>query len=160
MSEHSDMSNEKSQGSEMNANEVTFILGDSAAPCQEIQRGLFLFIDHEIQDPRTYQTFEIHFGECPDCREELAHEQKVLGAMRQALATECSENAPQDLQERISAHLQELADQMVAEQMLAAGQLGTTQIVTQYSRTEIVVDGETHIQIETSHEIRRDFPGF
>jgi hypothetical protein len=33
-----------------------------------------------------------------------------------------------------------------------------TEIITQYRRTEITVDGATQIEIETSHEIRRDFP--
>ena len=33
-----------------------------------------------------------------------------------------------------------------------------TEIITQYRRTEITIDGETQIEIETSHEIRRDFP--
>jgi anti-sigma factor (TIGR02949 family) len=142
------------------ANDMNYVNREGALPCQEIQRGLFLFIDHEIHDPGTYQTFEIHFGQCPDCREELAHEQRVLGVMRDALASECCESAPEDLQSRITAQLQDLADNMMAEQLLGANPAGTTQIVTQYSRTEIVVDGETHIQIETSHEIRRDFPGF
>jgi len=32
------------------------------------------------------------------------------------------------------------------------------EIITQYRRTEITIDGQTSIEIETSHEIRRDFP--
>ena len=33
----------------------------------------------------------------------------------------------------------------------------STQVTTTYSRTEITIDGETHVEIETSHEIRHDF---
>jgi hypothetical protein len=33
-----------------------------------------------------------------------------------------------------------------------------TEIIRSYRRTEITIDGETQIEIETSHEIRRDFP--
>jgi hypothetical protein len=35
--------------------------------------------------------------------------------------------------------------------------MGQTEIITKYSRTEITIDGETQIEIETSHEIWRDF---
>ncbi len=34
----------------------------------------------------------------------------------------------------------------------------TTQFYSQYRKTEITIDGETTIEIEESHEIRRDFP--
>ncbi len=37
------------------------------------------------------------------------------------------------------------------------GFMGQTEIITKYSRTEITIDGETQIEIETSHEIWRDF---
>ena len=36
--------------------------------------------------------------------------------------------------------------------------LSPTQIITEYRRTETTIKGQTHIEIETTHEIRGDFP--
>jgi hypothetical protein len=69
------------------------------------------------------------------------------------LTRSCFETAPTELHDRIHSQLSALEAQIIAQQ----GFVAQTEIFTQYSRTEITVDGETQI-IETTHEIRRDFP--
>ena len=59
--------------------------------------------------------------------------------------------SPHSLQEKVTDQIKELG----AREMAGFTQ---TEIITQYRRTEITIDGETQIEIETSHEIRRDFP--
>ena len=62
-----------------------------------------------------------------------------------------SASAPTTLQEQIAHELHRLQ----LEQLAGFTQ---TEIIRSYRRTEITIDGETQIEIETSHEIRRDFP--
>ena len=84
-------------------------------------------------------------------RAELETERQALNVMRTLLTRSCCETAPSTLQERIAHQLHELQLQELAG-------FTQTEIITQYRRTEITIDGETQIEIETSHEIRRDFP--
>lgn len=78
-------------------------------------------------------------------------ERHALNLIRTLLTRSCCETAPSTLQERIALQLHELQIQELAGYT-------QTEIITQYRRTEITIDGETQIEIETSHEIRRDFP--
>ena len=78
-------------------------------------------------------------------------ERRALNLIRTLLTRSCCETAPATLQERIAHQLHELQIQELAG-------YAQTEIITQYRRTEITIDGETQIEIETSHEIRRDFP--
>ena len=78
-------------------------------------------------------------------------ERQALSLIRSLLSRSCCETAPSALQDRIAQQLHEL---QIAE---LAG-YSQTEIITQYRRTEITIDGQTQIEIETSHEIRRDFP--
>ena len=116
--------------------------------CNEVMHALILFIDNEIQDEIQVQIFQSHFEECLQCLTEMEHERQVLTRMKSLLADECCEQAPEDLQARIA--------QQTA--LLAAQMFSPTQIITEYRRTETTFNGETHIEIETTHEIRRDFP--
>jgi hypothetical protein len=54
--------------------------------------------------------------------------------------------------------IRSLAARMQTPGFFGVAGAGTTQIFSQYQRTEITIDGETTIEIEESHEIRRDFP--
>ena len=116
--------------------------------CNEVMHALILFIDNEMQDEIQVQTFQGHFEECPQCLTEMEHERQVLTRMKALLSDECCEQAPDDLQSRIAKQTALLAAQMFSP----------TQIITEYRRTETTFNGETHIEIETTHEIRRDFP--
>ena len=92
-----------------------------------------------------------HLQDCAPCRNHLEMERAALNLVRSLLSRSCCETAPSTLQERIAHQLYEL-------QLQELSGYTQTEIITQYRRTEITIDGETQIEIETSHEIRRDFP--
>jgi anti-sigma factor (TIGR02949 family) len=128
-----------------------------AVNCEQALQSITLFIDNEFTpemiDPQLEASFTIHFQECPPCESEKAHEAQVVKTLKNLLSQECCEAAPADLHARLLQQTEFLAAQMAAE----AGLGMSTQVTTTYSRTEITIDGETHIEIETSHEIRHDF---
>lgn len=119
--------------------------------CQSCRDSLVLFIDNEIEDSAIFNQIAFHLQECDGCRNQLEIERRALNLIRTLLTRSCCESAPSTLQERIAQQLQELQYQEMAGYT-------QTEIITQYRRTEITIDGETQIEIETSHEIRRDFP--
>lgn len=123
----------------------------SQIPCENCRQSLLLFIDNEIDDSATFNEIAFHLQECDDCRNQLETERRALNLIRTLLSRSCCETAPSTLQERIAHQLHALQ----LEEMAGYTQ---TEIITQYRRTEITIDGETQIEIETSHEIRRDFP--
>lgn len=119
--------------------------------CQSCRDSLVLFIDNEIEDSAIFNQMAFHLQECDGCRNQLEIERRALNMIRTLLTRSCCESAPSTLQERIAQQLLELQYQEMAGYT-------QTEIITQYRRTEITIDGETQIEIETSHEIRRDFP--
>lgn len=123
----------------------------SQIACENCRQSLVLFIDNEIDDSATFNEIAFHLQECDDCRNQLETERRALNLIRTLLSRSCCETAPSTLQERIAHQLHALQ----LEEMAGYTQ---TEIITQYRRTEITIDGETQIEIETSHEIRRDFP--
>ena len=112
---------------------------------------MLVFIDNEIEDSGIFNQIAFHLQECLSCRTQMELERQALNMIRVLLNRACCEVAPETLQERV-------ADQI--RQLSASEPAGFTQteIITQYRRTEITIDGATQIEIETSHEIRRDFP--
>ncbi|MFM7542683.1 MAG: anti-sigma factor family protein [Actinomycetales bacterium] len=120
-------------------------------PCLRCQEWLVPFIDNQIDDSATFNEIAFHLQDCLDCRNQLEIERRTIDVMRSLLARTCCETAPTTLQERI-------AHQLHLIQMQQMAGFGQTEIITQYRRTEITIDGQTQIEIETSHEIRRDFP--
>ena len=123
----------------------------SNMPCSQCRESLVLFIDNEIEDSAVFNQMAFHLQDCPGCREQLEVERQALNLIRTLLTRSCCETAPSTLQERIAQQLEELQ----CSEMAGYAQ---TEIITQYRRTEITIDGQTQIEIETSHEIRRDFP--
>lgn len=123
----------------------------SEMQCNDCQDSIILFIDNEIEDSATFNQIAFHLQECEGCRDQFELERRALNLVRSLLTRSCCETAPSTLQERIAQQLLELQ----AAEMAGYTQ---TEIITQYRRTEITIDGQTQIEIETSHEIRRDFP--
>jgi mycothiol system anti-sigma-R factor len=117
--------------------------------CQECQDSLLLFIDNEIEDSATFNEIAFHLQGCPTCQARFELERRAINLVRNLLLRSCCETAPTTLQERVAHQLHQLELAQMA---------GFTEIITQYRRTEITIDGETQIEIETSREIRRDFP--
>ncbi len=120
-------------------------------PCDKCCENLVLFIDNEIDDSATFNEIAFHLQDCQGCRGEMESQRAALNLIQSLLTRSCCESAPSSLQEQIALRLAELANQ----EILASSQ---SEIITQYRRTEITIDGQTSIEIETSHEIRRDFP--
>ena len=120
-------------------------------PCDKCCENLVLFIDNEIDDSATFNEIAFHLQDCQGCRREMESQRAALTLIQSLLTRSCCESAPSSLQEQIALRLAQLANQ----EMLASSQ---SEIITQYRRTEITIDGQTSIEIETSHEIRRDFP--
>ncbi len=125
-------------------------------PCHDVLHSLVLFIDHEIDDQTQVQQIEIHVQECPPCQKELEHEKNVLAQLKKLMAGSCNESAPDSLHEKILTQTGLLAQQMQAQFFGMPSPL-STQVTTQFSRTEFIVDGvETRIEIETT-EITHHF---
>ena len=120
-------------------------------PCAKCCESLVLFIDNEIDDSATFNEIAFHLQDCQGCRGEMESQRAALNLIQSLLSRSCCESAPSSLQEQIALRLAQLANQ----EMLTSSQ---SEIITQYRRTEITIDGQTSIEIETSHEIRRDFP--
>ena len=120
-------------------------------PCDKCCESLVLFIDNEIDDSATFNEIAFHLQDCQGCRGEMESQRAALNLIQSLLTRSCCESAPSSLQEQIALRLAELASQ----EMITSSQ---SEIITQYRRTEITIDGQTSIEIETSHEIRRDFP--
>lgn len=117
--------------------------------CEDCQGSLILFIDNEIEDSARFNEIAFHLQECASCQNRFELERRTINLMRTLLTRSCCESAPQTLHERVAHRLHQLELAQMA---------GFTEIITQYRRTEITIDGETQIEIETSREIRRDFP--
>ena len=139
--------------------------------CNAVHSSIALFIDNEIEDRNLYQAVEIHFGLCPGCKEELIREQENLRQLKALLGGACcetiSDSFHNQLLEQISAvaqeQLRQFEEAQQAQQQNPFAQFGggyiqsQTVITTSYTHTEIIEDGEIHIQIETTHEIREEF---
>lgn len=119
--------------------------------CELCQEWLVPFIDNQIEDSAAFNEIAFHLQGCADCRDQLEIERRTIEVMRAILTRSCCEIAPTTLQERIAHEIHLLQLQQLAG-------FTQTEIIRQYRRTEITIDGETQIEIETSHEIRRDFP--
>ena len=123
--------------------------------CNQVLNSILLFIDNEIEDSAQFNAVAFHLQECDGCRDVMELERRQLQMVQSLLNRSCCETAPAELLVRIAGQVSALAAEL--SQAEAIGFVGQTEIITKYSRTEITIDGETQIEIETSHEIWRDF---
>jgi len=126
-----------------------------AAQCNQVLNSIVLFIDNEIEDSAQFNAVAFHLQECDGCRDVMELERRQLQMVQSLLNRSCCETAPAELLVRLAGQVSALAAEL--SQAEAIGFVGQTEIITKYSRTEITIDGETQIEIETSHEIWRDF---
>ena len=103
--------------------------------CNEVLNSFVLFIDGQMQQPEI-ALVEVHIATCPACEAELAHEQAMRQLMQDALRRSCDEKAPADLHDAIY--------RQIHGQMTGA----FTEVVTQYSMTEISIEIDEFGQIE------------
>jgi len=126
--------------------------------CRAVMASIHPFIDNQIEDSALFNAIAFHLQGCPDCAMRTERERKQITILRELLTRSCVETTPESLEEQIIMQIRSLAARMQAPGFFGFAGAGTTQIFSQYQRTEITIDGETTIEIEESHEIRRDFP--
>ena len=103
--------------------------------CNEVLNSFVLLIDGQMEQPEI-ALVEVHIARCPACEAELAHEQAMRQLMQDALRRTCNEKAPEDLHDAIY--------RQIHAQMAAS----FTEVVTQYSMTEISIEIDEFGQIE------------
>lgn len=130
----------------------------SPMTCRAAMASIHPFIDNQIEDSALFNAIAFHLQGCPDCAIRTERERRQISLLRELLTRSCVETTPDSLEEQIVDQIRALAARMQAPGFFGFAGAGTTQIYSQYQRTEITIDGETTIEIEESHEIRRDFP--
>jgi mycothiol system anti-sigma-R factor len=108
--------------------------------CNEVLNSFVLIIEGNIEVPQMNK-IEIHLSQCPACESELNHEQTLRTLMQETLRRSCNEQAPEELHASIFRQIHE-------------NTTGTfTEVLTQYSMTEISIEIDEYGQIE-HHELR------
>jgi anti-sigma factor (TIGR02949 family) len=110
-------------------------LNRNVLACNEVLNSFVLLIDGQMEQPEI-ALVEVHIAACPACEAELAHEQAMRQLMQDALRRTCNEKAPEDLHDAIY--------RQIHGQMTGA----FTEVVTQYSMTEISIEIDEFGQIE------------
>ena len=106
-----------------------------ALGCNEVLNSFVLLIEGNIEAPQM-NMIEVHISTCPPCEAELAHEQALHSLMQDVLRRSCDEKAPEELHDAIY--------RQIHGQMTGA----FTEVVTQYSMTEISIEIDEYGQIE------------
>jgi hypothetical protein len=116
-------------------------------PCVEVLSSVVFIIEGAIDEARNPQAIATHLDTCLACQSEVAHEQAMHSLLQDVLRRTCDEKAPEDLHRIIH---EELSRQ--------ASGAGVTEVVTQFSMTEISIEIDEfgnvehrEIQIEQTH---------
>jgi mycothiol system anti-sigma-R factor len=106
-----------------------------ALGCNEVLNSFVLLIEGNIEKPQM-NMIELHISTCSACEAELAHEQAMHSLLQEVLRRSCDEKAPEELHDAI---YRQIHGQMA----------GTfTEVVTQYSMTEVSIEIDEFGQIE------------
>ena len=116
-------------------------------PCVEVLSSVVFIIEGAMEQARNPQAIATHLDTCLACQAEVAHEQAMHSLLQDVLRRTCDEKAPEDLHRIIH---EELSRQ--------ASGAGVTEVVTQFSMTEISIEIDEfgnvehrEIQIEQTH---------
>jgi hypothetical protein len=116
-------------------------------PCFEVLSSVVFIIEGAIEDAHNPQAITSHLDTCGACRSEVAHEQEMHSLLQDVLRRTCDEKAPADLYQSIHEEL-----------LRQANGAGVTEVVTQFSMTEISIEIDEfgnvehrEIQIEQTH---------
>jgi len=117
-------------------------------PCIEVLSSVVFIIEGVAEEASNSQAIASHLNSCPACHAEVEHEQAMHMLLQDVLRRSCDEKAPEDLHRSIH---EELLRQ-------ATGGAGVTEVVTQFSMTEISIEIDEfgnvehrEIQIEQTH---------
>ena len=113
--------------------------------CGEVLSSVIFIIEGEIEQLPQRSAIEAHIDRCLPCTAEIAHERAMHDLLQETLRRSCNESAPEDLHEAL-------------HRQLRAQMAGTTEVVTQFSMTEISIEIDEfgniehrEIQIEQTH---------
>ena len=115
--------------------------------CGDVLASVVFIIEGELQEIPQAEAISSHLVTCGPCAAEIEHERAMHSLLQDVLRRTCDEQAPEDLHQSIHNQLR--------AQMAGAG---TTEVVTQFSMTEISIEIDEfgnvehrEIQIEQTH---------
>ena len=115
--------------------------------CGDVLSSVIFIIEGELQEIPQAEAISSHLITCGPCAAEIEHERAMQQMLQDVLKRTCDEQAPEDLHQSIHRQLR--------AQMAGAG---TTEVVTQFSMTEISIEIDEfgnvehrEIQIEQTH---------
>jgi len=113
--------------------------------CGDVLSSVVFIIEGELEQLPQRSAIEEHINSCLPCTAEIAHERAMHDLLQATLRRTCNERAPEELHEALHRQLR--------EQMA-----GATEVVTQFSMTEISIEIDEfgniehrEIQIEQTH---------
>jgi len=116
-------------------------------PCFEVLSSVVFIVEGAMEDAHNPQAIASHLDSCLACRSEVTHEQDMHSLLQDVLRRTCDEKAPADLQQSIHEAL-----------LRQVSGVGITEVVTQFSMTEISIEIDefgnvehSEIQIEETH---------
>ena len=114
-------------------------------PCIEVLSSVVFIIEGVAEESQNPQAIASHLNSCLACQAEVDHEQAMHMLLQDVLRRSCDEKAPEDLHRSIHEELLRQAT-------------GVTEVVTQFSMTEISIEIDEfgnvehrEIQIEQTH---------
>jgi len=116
-------------------------------PCFEVLSSVVFIVEGAMEEAHNPQAIASHLDSCLACRSEVTHEQAMHSLLQDVLRRTCDEKAPADLQQSIHEAL-----------LRQVSGVGITEVVTQFSVTEISIEIDefgnvehSEIQIEETH---------
>ena len=113
--------------------------------CGEVLSSVVFIVEEQMQELAQASQIEAHLLSCLACQAEVAHERAMHDLLQQSLRRTCTDRAPEDLHDAL-------------HRQLRADMTGTTEVVTQFSMTEISIEIDEfgniehrEIQIEETH---------
>ena len=108
-------------------------------PCIEVLSSVVFIIEGAVEEAHNPQAIASHLDTCLACRSEVTHEQAMHSLLQDVLRRTCDEKAPEDLHRSIHEEL-----------LRQASGAGVTEVVTQFSMTEISIEIDEFGNIEHS----------
>lgn len=103
--------------------------------CGEVLSSVIFIIEGELEQLPQRSAIEEHINTCLPCTAEIAHERAMHDLLQETLRRTCNERAPEDLHQAI-------------HRQIRAQMAGTTEVVTQFSMTEISIEIDEFGNIE------------
>ena len=116
--------------------------------CSEVLSSVIFIIEDELETVPQAAQINSHLIHCAPCTAEIEHERLMHHMLADVLKRSCNEQAPEELRQNIN--------RQIREQM--GSYAGATEVVTQFSMTEISIEVDEfgniehrEIQIEQTH---------